>query len=232
LTLGLVTLGKLKGGSTGAEAGGNGPWVRVPPLNAEARRGYEQRTGLLQESWAEIGALERALKRNDVIAAEVRQRRASAKGDLARGLAAEETRLAVQRVTLEAELGARRAEYAALPRQSLELMPVAIEIGLTETRSEQPGLLVLAEVMKQSSGFIGSTAGQLASVARSVDARPPPEDPGVRLGSTRDAWHDARVAQRLAQTAEEREAANGAMTAARMDYENARRAAGLGGVAP
>ncbi len=184
LTMGLVSLGKLKAGSAGEEGASNGPWLRVPPLNVEARRNYEQRTSLLQETWSEIGALERAVKRNDVVAAEVRQRRAAAKGDLAKGLAAEETRLAVQRVTLEAELGARRGEYAALPRQALEFMPVAIEVGLTETRSEQPRLMVLADVMKQSSGFIGSTAGgQLASVTRSVDAAPSAAAASRRRGS-------------------------------------------------
>lgn len=244
LTMGLVSLGRLKAGSAGEEGAGNGPWLRVPPLNVEARRSYEQRTSLLQETWAEIGALERAMKRNDVVAAEVRQRRTASKGELAKGLAAEETRLAVQRVTLEAELGARRAEYAALPRQSLEFMPVAIEVGLTETRSEQPGLLVLAEVMKQSSGFIGSTAGQLASVTRSVDAalpvsntqgRPaatPGDDPGATLMAARDAWHEARVAQRIAATPEEREAATARLAQARGSYDTQRRAWGLAESSP
>jgi hypothetical protein len=235
LTMGLVRLGKVKAGSEGAEGAGSGPWLRVPPLNVEARRNYEQRTSLLQETWSEIGALERAMKRNEIVAEEVRQRRAAANGDLAKGLAAEETRLAVQQVTLRAELGARRAEYAALPRQSLEFMPVAIEIGLTETRSEQQALLVLANVMKQSSGFISSTAGgQIAIAARSVDAQAPlpsivlEEDPGATLATARDAWHDARIAHRIAETPDERQFADARLAQARNNYEAQRRALGLG----
>jgi len=233
LTTGLVTVGKLKAGSRrDDEAVGNIPWLRVPSLNPDARRTFEQRTALLQESWAEIGALERALKRNDAIAAEVKSRRAAAKGDLAKGLAAEETRLAVQRVTLEAELAARRSEYAALPRPPLELMPVAIEVGLTESRSEQPGLLVLAEVMKQSSGFIGTTAGQLASVPRSIDALPRPEVNVERLATARDAWHDARIAVRIADSPDERAQSESRLVAARADYDVQRRAFGLDAVTP
>lgn len=231
LTMGLVSLGKLKAGSTGEEGAPSGPWLRVPALNVEARRTYEQRTALLQETWSEIGALERAIRRNDVIAAEVKQRRTAAKGDLAKGLAAEETRLAVQRVTLEAELGARRAEYAALPRQSLEFMPVAIEVGLTESRSEQPGLLVFAEVMKQSSGFIGSTAGgQLAAVSRSVSTEPDAATDGIV--AARDAWHDARVLQRIAESPEEHRHAGEQLMQARGRYDAQRRALGLEALLP
>lgn len=234
LTTGIVTLGKVHAGSRGEEEAGTGAWLRVPTLNADARRNYEQHTALMNETWAEIGALERALKRNETMTTELKTRKAAAKGDLAKGLAAEETRLTVQHATIEAELKARREEYAALPHQSLEFMPVAIEVGLTETRSEQPALLAVAEVMKQSSGFIGSTAGQqLANVSRSIDAKPArapaAKAPVDALAVSRDAWQDARLAQRLAETPEDRARAEAALSKARVAYEAARRQAGITG---
>jgi hypothetical protein len=228
LTTGIVTLGKVRAGARAEEGAAAGAWLRVPPLNAEARRNYELRTALHQETWAEIGALERAIKRNERIQVEVRQRRLASKGELAKGLAAEETRLGVQHVTLEAELGARRAEYAALPAQTHEFMPVGIEVGLTESRSEQPALLALAAVMKQSSGFIGSTAGQLAQVSRSVAVSEEAQTGAAQaLSSTRAAWHDARVSTRLAETPDERDAAAPLLAQTRAAYEEARMQIGL-----
>jgi hypothetical protein len=234
LTKGIVALGNVRSGARGDEEGGKGAWLRVPTLNADARRTYEQRTALVNETWSEIGALERALKRNQSVSAELGTRKATAKGELLKGLTAEEARLAIQQVTIEAELKARREEYASLPHQSLEFMPVAIEVGLTETRSEQPALLALSEVMKQSSGFIGGAAGQLANVSRSIDL----EAPTVRkapstaaasstLGAARDAWQEARLAQKLATTAEERTRAEADLAKARATYAARRRDAGL-----
>lgn len=226
LTTGMVSLGTVRAGAKGDGVLKPGAWLRVPALSVEARRTYEQRTAVHLESWAEIGALERALARNDRILAEVRQKRQAARGELARGLVVEENRLGVQRVTLQAELAARREEYATLPRQRFEFMPVAIEVGLTETKSDQPALLAMAEVMKQSSGFIGATAGQLAA-ARSVSAGDE-ADPGTTLARARDDWHDARVAHRFADTAEAEGAARTRLASSREAYRDVRMQIGLG----
>ena len=233
LTTGIVTLGSVSPGERGPDLGKPTPWLRVPALSVEARRSYEVRTAVHQESWAEIGSLERALQRNERVLAEVHQRRGSS-GDtaLAQGLGAEEARLAVQRVTLEAELAARRAEYAGLPHAEQEFMPVSIEVGLTETRTEKPALLALAGIVQQNSGLIASTASHL-TVSRSIDAAGPatpasaPAVDPAALAAARQAWHDARVAARIAGTDAEKAATTAALATAARDYRAKGRAAGL-----
>ena len=119
-------------------------------------------------------------------------------------------------------------EYAALPTQSHEFMPVGIEVGLTESRSEQPALLALASVMKQSSGFIGATAGQFAQIPRSVPlAAQGPLDPEQGLVQARSAWHDARVALKIADSPQEQARATSTLSHARAAYSQVRLQAGL-----
>ncbi len=95
--------------------------------------------------------------------------------------------------------------------------------------------------MKQSSGFIGETAGQLANVSRSIDvdgsksrparaAESPPSE--AALAAARDTWQDARVAQRVAQTPEEVTEATASVARARAAYDGLRRQAGLGDELP
>jgi hypothetical protein len=232
LTTGIVTLGSVHPGARGEDTGKPSPWLRVPAMSVEARRTYEARTAVHQESWAEIGSLERALQRNERVLAEVRQRRGTTSdATLAQGLGTEEARLAVQRVTLEAELSARRAEYAGLPHVGQDFMPVAIEVGLTESRSEKPALLALAGVIQQNSGLIASTASRL-TVSRGVDvaggapAATAASDPAA-LEAARVAWHDARVAARLAGSEAEKAAAAKALERAARDYRAQGLAAGL-----
>jgi hypothetical protein len=159
-----------------------------------------------------------------------RRRGTTTDATLAQGLGTEEARLAVQRVTLEAELSARRAEYAALPHVEQDFMPVAIEVGLTESRSEKPALLALAGVMQQNSGLIGSAASRL-TVSRGIDvaggAPAAASDPAA-LDAARVAWHDARVAARLAGSEAERAAAAKVLERAARDYRTLGLAAGLG----
>jgi hypothetical protein len=207
------------------------PWLRVPALSTEARRTYEQKTKVHQEVAGEIDAVERAITRKQREIVGLNARLAQANGDIAKGLKQEVSKSKVQILTLQAELDARKAEYADLPQQSLELMPVSIEVGVTETASEKVALLALADVIDSNSGAIASAAGSAASdlvaVARDLPRTPPAHaDPGAELHAARAAYYDALVATK-AQADGAAGPAAGKLARARQRYNAARRTLGL-----
>ena len=233
LTTALVDLGRLGAGARGASTSGHeGPWLRVPAMSPEARRAYEQQTRVHQEVAAQIDALQRSIARTQRIIAGLDERIAAAGAALVEPLRQEKLRYEVQRQTCEVELEARRTEYSELPRQALTFMPVSIEVGVTETKSERPALLALANVMQQNSGQIASAAtsaaGGLVGIGRSVDAVQGAADPLVTaLDTTRAAYYDARLSSALAGRDTTSPAAGAQLAAARDAYNSARRALGL-----
>jgi len=214
-----VNLGTVTAGERVVEAGGEpGKWLRVPPMSVEARRTYEQQTRVHQSVSAEIEALERAMVRNRRMLSGLEERMQGASADVANGLKEQALKTEVQIQTLSAELDARRAEYADLPRAPLEFMPVSIEVGVTEKTSEKRALLALAQVIDSGSGEIASVATS-GLIQRSIDATP--SDPGERLDAARADYFDAKIAlkqedtpiarQKLAQAAEKYRAARTAL---------------------
>ncbi|MEO8315855.1 MAG: hypothetical protein ABI645_13810, partial [Pseudomonadota bacterium] len=202
--------------------GHEGPWLRVPAMSPEARRTYEQQTRVHQEVAAQIDALQRAIVRTQRVIAGLDERIASANKALVAPLRQEKLRQEVQKQTYEVELDARRSEYSELPRQALAFMPVSIEVGVTETKSEKPALLALANVMQQNSGQIASAAtsaaGGLVGIGRSVDAVQGNVDPlGTALDNSRAAYYDAKLTNAGPQQ----------LATARDAYNSARRALGL-----
>ena len=227
-----VRLGTVSAGAHGTgSAGDSPPWLKVPALTTEARRAYEQKTNVHQQVMGEIDALKRALTRNQRELAALDQRVAAASGDVAAGLGQERTRVAVQIQTQQAELEATNAEYQDLPHTPLEFMPVTIAVGVTESESEKSALLALA-------GVIDSTAGQLASAGATASAglfsksldlgdHAMPPDPAAELASTRARYFDALVAVKTGGATASGADAERNLAAARMKYNDARRALGL-----
>jgi hypothetical protein len=151
----------------------------------------------------------------------------------------EKAKVEVQIQVLESQQQASTAEYAALPRKSLEFMPVSIQVGVTESRSEKASLLALANVVNQVGGAVASMGGTLSSglVSKSVDpaspsASPPAAasraaDPGARLESARAAYYDRLVDFQAAKAAGGDSPAVERLSDARLLYNRARREVGL-----
>jgi hypothetical protein len=216
---------------------GSAPWLRVPALSTEARRRYEQKTKVHQEVAGEIDALERAVTRKRRTIEGLTARIAHASGVIATGLKQEVSKSEVQILTLESELAARKAEYADLPQQSIELMPVSIEVGVTETASEKLALLALGDVIDSNSDAIASAAGSAASdlVAINRDLSPRPQaharpDPGADLQSARAHYYDALVEARATPADTPNGPAQRKLALAKQRYNAARQALGLGAV--
>jgi hypothetical protein len=234
LSVAWVNIGTVSVGAHSSGAAANSaPWLRVPPLTAEARRSYEERTKVHQEVMGEIEALKRALKRNQRMLASLDGRIAASSSDVAEGLKQERTRIAVQYQTQSAELDARTAEYADLPHQPLELMPVTIEVAVTESESEKKSQLALADLIGSHSDIVTSavgtaTTGLLSRAVNLADESPPERAaaPASDLERARaryfDALTDAETAPGGASDEQKRE-----LAAARDEYNAARRSLGL-----
>jgi hypothetical protein len=193
LSIALVDLGKLAAGARapGPEAD-KGRWQRVPELSSEARRAFEQQTKVHHDVAAEIEALQRAITRHERMTSSLETRVAGTSGPLKGGLQQELLKNRVQVVALQGELAARRAEYDELPRDPLQFMPVAIEVGVTETRSERPLLLAMSQGVDRNSGTIASTTTTLIGMPKALDLTAAP-DPVAELASARAAYFDALV---------------------------------------
>jgi hypothetical protein len=230
-----VNIGPLKAGSRSHGSGGDAaPWLRVPPLPTEARRNFDERTKVHQQVTGEIEALQRALTRNQRLLAGLDQRISKASPDLLEGLRQERTRIAVQNQSQSAELDARRAEYQDLPRDSLEFMPVTIEVGVTETESEKKAQVALAELVGSNSGLVASAVGNAASGLLSKAANvndlkiePDSADVAAELAHARAGYYDALVAVHSTSSASTQRDLERKLALERDKYNEARRSAGL-----
>jgi hypothetical protein len=196
VNIGSVTAGSHADGAKSDAA----PWLRVPPMSIEARRIYEEKTKIHQETTGEIEALTRAQVRNRRVLGSLEQRIAAAGSETAEGLKQERTRIAVQNETLAAELEARKAEYQDLPRAPLEFMPVTIEVAVTETESEKKAQLALADIIGKNGGLVGSMVASAASglisksaAASDIKTEPDSADSPDALESARMHYFDALV---------------------------------------
>ena len=235
LTSAWVNLGVVRAGSRGAGTGeAASSWVRVPPLSAEARRLYEEKTKVHQEVMGEIGALQRAVTRDQRMLEGLDARIAGASGDVLEGLKQERTRIAVQIQTRDVELDARRAEFQDLPREPLEFMRVTVEVAVTETESEKKARLALAEILGTSSDAVAAAVGDAAStfVSKSVNAADidtaaagPPAAPA--LDRARARYFDALIEARGTQSPGKAEESRRDLAIAKDQYNEARRSLGL-----
>jgi hypothetical protein len=230
VSLGTVSAGARSSGSSNDSA----PWLRVPPLSLEARRLYEDKTRVHQDVTGEIEALKRAITRNQRMVTALNQRIATTGGDVARGLRQERTRVNVQIQSQGAELEARNAEYQDLPRAPLELMPVSIEVAVTETESEKKAQLALADIVGKNSEVFASAVGTAATglLSKSVDSadiktEPDPAESATLLTRTRERYFDALVEVHANAEGSAAEDSKRNLAVAKQAYNDARRTLGL-----
>lgn len=230
VNLGTVSAGARSAGSATAAA----PWLRVPPLSVEARRLYEEKSKTQQQVTGEIEALKRAITRNQRVLAGLDQRIATASAEVATGLKQERTRAAVQYQAQLAELDARNAEYQDLPHEPLELMPVTIEVAVTETVSEKKAQLALADLIGSNRDVVGGAVGNAATglISRSVSAgdiitEPDAAAPASELERARLHYFDVWAEVQTNSAGASSEELQSRLAVARAAYNAARRAAGL-----
>jgi hypothetical protein len=208
------------------------PWLRVPALSAEARRAYEKQTGVHQQVAGEIEATRRAITRHERLISGLDERIATAPAAVAKGLRQQKLQSEVQVQTLQAELQAREAEYQDLPGGPLEFMPVHIEVGVTESRSEKDSLMALSKAVELAgpvAAFVGGTVSA-GMMTRSVDAPSPAEiasAPGDPLDLARSRYLDRLVDYKASVGPEESGSAGTQLAMARDEYNAVRRSMGL-----
>jgi hypothetical protein len=223
--LGTVSAGAASSGAPDPSA----PWLKVPPLSAEARRAYDEKVGANQQLAGEIEALKRGITHNERIVEGLDERIAGASADLVEGLKQERTKAAVQIQVQGAELDARNAEFKDLPHDPLEFMPVEIEVAVTETESEKKSQLALAQIVGDTGGTVASAVGSQVSdmISRSIkaaDLSAVSAADSPELARARTGYFDALVAVRSGATDAD---SQGRLAAAKTRYNDARRTLGL-----
>jgi len=234
LTSAWVDIGTVSAGShASGNSGDAAPWWHVPPLSVEARRKYDADTKTHQEVSGEIEALKRAHTRNLRMLAGLDQRIATAAPDMAEGLKQERLRIAVQDQSQGAELEARTAEYQDLPRAPIEYMPVAIEVAVTETESEDKARLALADLIGQTGGAVASAVGGAATgaLSKGLSAAEFSQEPDAPfaggLDRARSEYFDALIDARSQPASSDRDDSQDRLAVAKQRYNEARRSLGL-----
>jgi hypothetical protein len=231
LTTAWVNIGSVTAGShSPGKDGDKAPWLRVPPLSTEARRSFDDKTKVPQEVSGEIQALQRALTRNQRQLAGMDQRIASASPDLVDGLKQERTRIAVQNQSQEAELDARKAEYQDLKLDTLEFMPVTIEVAVTETESEKAAQVAFADIVNNNSDIVASYVGNATTgfLSKGLSESDIKLDDGTsEFERTRAQYFDALVAVNYSPGAAPTPEAKRFLSEAKDKYNVARLSLGL-----
>jgi hypothetical protein len=229
-----VNVGPISAGARSDATDESPPWLHVPAMSADARRAYEEQTRVHHEVAAEIDAGKRSITRNQRVVSELDGRIASASPEVAEALKKEKVKDEVQIQVLEAEVDARTAEYQSLPQKPMEFMPVTIQVGITESRSEKASLVALADVINTHSSDVASAGGNLSAslLSRSVDpvqagAVPRVADPDTQLDTARAAYYDTLVDYKAAAATSDGAQAREKLADARLRYNQARRAVGL-----
>jgi hypothetical protein len=191
-----VQLGTVRAGarSDGAEAG---LWQRLPPPSVDSQRAFDQRTHDAQDLSGQIEALQRSVARAQRTIADLDERIPQQSGAVADQLKQERDKLIVQYQLQSAQLDGLNEELKALPPISMQFMPIMAQVSVTETESAKTEDLALADIIGQSSGFIGGAVGDAvtADLTRSLKHGPTRSD---ELGTLRSRYFDARVASRFA----------------------------------
>jgi hypothetical protein len=236
-----VNIGAVKAGTqSDAPAGDTQSWLQVPAMSADARRAYDEQTRAYQELAGEIEAARRSISRHRRVVDELERRIAVAgKADMVTALRKEKRKVEVQIQVLHSELQVCTAEYAALPRKSLEFMPVSIRVGVTESRSEKASLLALSTVANQVGSAVASMGGSLSAslVSKSIDplgasASPSsgsarPAEPAAQLEAARATYYDRLVEYKAAEATGGESPIAEPLADAKLLYNRARRNAGL-----
>lgn len=231
ISLTWLNIGRVRAGDTLPQGSREPtPWLRVPALSADARRAYENKTGVHQQVAGEIEATRRAMTRHQRLVTGLDERIAAASPAVAAGLRQQKLQSEIQVQTLGAELQARIAEYADLPGEPLEFMPVHIEVGVTESRSEKDALMALSRVVNLASPALALAGGAVTTgmVTRSVDtpaaAHAAPQD---QLDVARDRYIERLTDLKASVDAAESARAASQLVLARDEYNALRRSLGV-----
>jgi hypothetical protein len=204
----------------------NSDWIRIPELSSAAQQAYESDSAVHQELYAEIAALERSLTRDQRMAKGLQQRMADASEDAQDALQAEVGDLEIRILRAESMLDALRLEYSELDHESRFYMPVNVEIGVTEARSESRAMTTLAELIEDNRDTIATVAGEVAGgFSRSFATGEPPVKNELDLA--REAYFDALIAIKTENTPAGLETAELVLQNAKQRYNAARIAIGL-----
>jgi len=219
-----VQLGTVRAGShsDGAEAG---LWQRLPPPSADSQRAFDQRTHDAQDLSGQVEALQRSVARARRTIADLDERIPQQSGTVADQLKQERDKLMVQYQLQSAQLDGLNEELKVLPPISMQFMPIMAQVSVTEAESAKNEELALADIIGQSSGFIGGAVGDAvtADLTRSLKHSAPHTD---ELADLRGRYFDARLAYRSAAPGEAPALAR-QLTQAKSAYNKARMARGL-----
>jgi hypothetical protein len=208
--------------SDGAEAG---LWQRLPPPSADSQRAFDQRTHDAQDLSGQVEALQRSVARARRTIADLDERIPQQSGTVADQLKQERDKLTVQFQLQSAQLYGLNEELKALPPISMQFMPIMAQVSVTEAESAKTEEVALADIIGQSSGFIGGAVGDAvtADLTRSLTHSAPHSD---ELADLRGRYFDARLAYRSAAPGEAPVLAR-QLTQAKSAYNKARMARGL-----
>ena len=229
-----IQIGEVAAGASAvtAENAGRSEWLRIPPISREARKVYDRKVDIYQEVHEEILALERSVTRDRRTMDGIQRRLDQASPDARKRLEREATGIEVRLFSSEAQLDARRAEYADLRQPDLEFMPITIELGITEERSEKRAVHALADLLEYNSERIAEAAADRIedeidrSFATTADG---PQDIDRDLETARANYFDALVAFNTSstETADKRGKTENVLTQAKSEYNALRASAGL-----
>jgi hypothetical protein len=219
-----VQLGTVRAGSRsdGADAG---LWQHLPPPSVDSQRAFDQRTHDAQDLSGQIEALQRSVARAQRTIADLDERIPQQSGAVADQLKQERDKLTVQYQLQSAQLDGLNEELKEMPPISMQFMPIMAQVSVTETESEKSEELALADIIGQSSGFIGGAVGDAvtADLTRSLKHSAPRTD---ELSDLRGRYFDARVAYRFAARGDAPALAR-QLDQAKSAYNKARMARGL-----
>jgi hypothetical protein len=219
-----VQLGTVRAGarSDGAEPG---LWQRLPPPSVDSQRAFDQRTHDAQDLSGQIEALQRSVARAQRTIADLDERIPQQSGAVADQLKQERDKLTVQYQLQSAQLDGLSEELKQMPPISMQFMPIMAQVSVTETESEKTEDLALADIIGQSSGFIGGAVGDAvtADLTRSLKHSASRTD---EFGNLRNRYFDARIAYRFAAPGDAPALAR-QLQQARRAYNQARMARGL-----
>ena len=194
IAVALLNLGEISAGDSSlGDAALSTDWMEVPKISNRALQDFLKATAVHREVYGKIAALDRVVSRDRRLLAGIEQRANATSEDIRAALQGEMKEIEIRLIRSDAMLDALRGEYADLPVVAEEYMPVTIQFGITESRSERNSLKRIAEIIEKNRDKIAASAAKLAGVERSFGAVD--SDP---LATARDDYYDALIALDLA----------------------------------
>jgi len=191
LTMPLLDLGEVSAGvsSPGGTTVSSG-WLLVPKISLHASQYFQSDTGLHQEVFGKIEALERSVTRDTRVLTGIEERAKDVSSDVGNALKNEIMKIEIRLIKSDSMLDALRGEYADLPVVVEKYMPVTIRFGITESRSARKSLQVISGILGKNSEMLASKATHMIGVERSMDAMPVESE----IDIARAAYFDAKIA--------------------------------------